>query len=71
MLYLNYIVYECDVRLQKLLVMYYIVIIIMVIFMCYFSREHIALSYKKWCGHRIRKNQQIKSTAHDGKSYSK
>ena len=40
-----------------------IIIIIMVIFKCYFSRKHIALSYKKWCGHRIRKNQQIKSTA--------
>ena len=37
----------------------------------YFSREHIALSYKRWCGHRIRKNKQIKSTAHDGKSYLK
>ena len=48
-----------------------VLIIIMVIFKCYFSREHIALSYKKWCGHRIRKNQQIKSTAHDGKSYFK
>ena len=33
--------------------------------MCYFSREHIALSYKKWCEHRIMKNQQIKSTAHN------
>ena len=43
----------------------------MVTFRCYFYREHIALSYKKWCGHRIRKNQQIKSTAHDGKSYLK
>ena len=40
-------------------------------FKCYFSREHIALSYKKLCEHRIRKNQQIKSTAHDGKSYLK
>ena len=48
-----------------------ILLIIMVIFMCYFSREHIALSYKKWCEHRIRENQQIKSTAHDGKSYLK
>ena len=28
------------------------IIIIMVIFKCYFSREHIALSYKKWCEHR-------------------
>ena len=25
----------------------------MVIFKCYFSREHIALSHKKWCEHRI------------------
>ena len=48
-----------------------IIIIIMVIFRCYFSREHIALSYKKWCGHITRKNQQIKSTVHDGKSYLK
>ena len=47
------------------------VIIIMVVFKCYFSREHIALSYKKLCEHRIRKNQQIESTAHDGKSYLK
>ena len=29
---------------------------IIVIFKCYFSREHIALSYKKWCEHRIMKN---------------
>ena len=47
----------------------HIIIIIMVIFKCYFSREHIALSYIKWCEHRIRKNQQIKGTAFDGKSY--
>ena len=47
------------------------IIIIMLIFRCYFSREHIVLSYKKWCEHRIRKNQQMKSTAHDGKSYLK
>ena len=46
-------------------------IIIMVIFKCYFSREHTALSYKKWCEHRIRKNQQTKSIAHDGRSYLK
>ena len=48
-----------------------IIIIIMVIYMCYFSREHIAISYDKWCEHRIKKNQQIKSTALDGKSYLK
>ena len=47
------------------------IIIIIIIFQCYFSREHIALSYKKRCGNRIRKNQQIKSTARDGKSYLK
>ena len=44
------------------------VIIIMVIFKCYFSGEHIALSIKNQqqrCEHRIRKNQQIKSTVHD------
>ena len=40
-------------------------------FKCYFSREHIALSHKQLCVHRNRKNQQIKSTAHDGKSYLK
>ena len=48
-----------------------LIIIIMVIFKCYFSREHIALSYKKWCEHRIMKNQLINSTAHDGISYLK
>ena len=48
-----------------------IIIIIMLIFRCYFSREHIALSYEKLCEHGIRKNQQIKSTAHDRKSYLK
>ena len=48
-----------------------IAIIIMVIIKCYFSREHIALSYKKWCEHGIRKNQQIESTVHDGKSHLK
>ena len=46
-----------------------IIIIIMVIFKCYLSGEHIALSIKKKqqqrCEHRIRKNQQIKSTVHD------
>ena len=48
-----------------------IMMIIMVISKCYFSREHMAFSYKKLCEHRIRKNQQIKSTTHDGKSYMK
>ena len=43
----------------------------MVIFKCYFSRDNIALTLKKWCEHRIRKNEQIKSTAHDEKSYLK
>ena len=46
-------------------------IIIMAISRCYFSSEHIALSYKKSCEHRIRKNQQIKTTVHDGRSYLK
>ena len=47
------------------------IIIIMVIFKCYFSGELIALSYRKKqqqqqrCEHRIRKNKQIKSTVHD------
>ena len=36
-----------------------------------FSCEHITLSYEKRCEHRIRKNQQIKTTAHGGKSYLK
>ena len=36
-----------------------------VIFWCYFSSEHIALTYKKWCEHGIRTDQQIKSTSHD------
>ena len=48
-----------------------IIIIIMVIFKCYFSGELIALSYVKKkqqqrCEHRIRKNKKIKSTVHDG-----
>ena len=49
-----------------------IIIIIMVIFKCYFSGEHIALSIKKRkkkqqqrCEHRLRKNQQTRSTVHD------
>ena len=46
------------------------IIIIMVIFKCYFSGELIALSYIKKqqqrCEHRIRKNKQIKITVHDG-----
>ena len=50
-----------------------LIIIIMVIFKCYFSGEHIALSINKKiktkqqqrCEHRIRKNKQIKSTVHD------
>ena len=47
-----------------------VIIIIMVIFKCYFSGEHIVLSIKKTkkqqrCEHRIRKNQHIKSTVHD------
>ena len=47
-----------------------LIIIIMVIFKCYFYGEHIALSIKikkqqQWCEHGIRKNQQIKSTVHD------
>ena len=49
------------------------IIIIMVIFKCYFSGELIALSlkniYKKQqqqrCEHIIRKKKQIKSTVHD------
>ena len=47
-----------------------IIIIIMVIFKCYFSGELIALSYTKKqqqrCEHRIRREKkQIKSTVHD------
>ena len=48
-----------------------IIIIIMVIYKCYLSREYIALSYAKWRGHRNKKKIQIKSTAHDGKLYLK
>ena len=47
-----------------------LIIIIIVIYKCYFSGELIALSNikknkKKRCEHRIRKNEQIKSTVHD------
>ena len=49
-----------------------VIIIIMVIFKCYFSGELIALSLKiffykqqQLCEHIIRKNKQIKSTVHD------
>ena len=62
---------ECKVSKTGLILQFVFYIIIMVIFKCYFSREHIALPYKKCCEHRIRKNQQIKSTVHDGKSYLK
>ena len=48
-----------------------LLIITMVILKCYFSREYIALSHRKLCEHGIMKNQQIKGTAHDGKSYLK
>ena len=52
-------------------------IIIMGIFKGYFSGEHIALSLKKKqekqqrCEHRIRKNQQIKSTVHGASQHMK
>ena len=36
-------------------------------FKCYFARQHIALSVKRWFEHRIIKDQQIKSTVHDAK----
>ena len=38
-----------------------IIIIIMDIFQCYFSREHISLSLKRQCEHRIRKNNRLKA----------
>ena len=38
-----------------------IIIIIMVIFKCYFSREHIALSLKKRCERRIRETNRLKA----------
>ena len=43
-----------------------LLIIIMGIFKCHLSGDHIVLSFKKQqrCEHRIRKNQQIKSTVH-------
>ena len=52
----------------------YLIIIIMGISKCYFSGEHIALSFKKKqqrCEHRIRKNQQIKSTVHGASQHMK
>ena len=65
-------------KVQPMSLRIIIIIIIMVIFKCYFSGEHIALSRKKTktnkqqrCEHRIRKNQQIKSTVHDANSYMK
>ena len=51
-----------------------LIIIKMVISKCYFSGEHISLSIIKKqqrCEHRIRKNQQIKSTVHDANYYMK
>ena len=51
-----------------------IIIIIMVILKCYFSGEHIALSSKEKqqrCEHKIRKNQQIKSTVHGASQHMK
>ena len=36
-------------------------IIKLVILKCFFSREHIALSYKKWCEHKIRKTNRLKA----------
>ena len=44
---------------------YDIIIIIIAIFKCYFSREHITLSHIKLCERSIWKKQRIKSTAHD------
>ena len=37
------------------------IIIIMVIYMCYFSIEHMALSPKKQCEHRISRTNRIKA----------
>ena len=56
-----------DNKTELMLVTSKIIIIIMVIYKCYFSGEHIAPSSKKQqrCEHGIRKNQQIKSTVHD------
>ena len=39
-----------------------LIIIIMVIFKCYFCRVHIALSHRKLCEHGIRKNKQCNAT---------
>ena len=36
-----------------------VIIIIMVIFRCYFSREHIALSLKKRCEHKIKETNRL------------
>ena len=50
----------------------YVDIIIIMVILSAISPEHIALSYiEKLCEHRIRENQQIKSTVHDAKSYLK
>ena len=62
--------YSKQFRPSKENIRFIIIIIIMVMSKCYFSGEHIALSIKKKqiqqrCEHRIRKNQQIKSTVHD------
>ena len=38
-----------------------VIIIIMVILKCYFSREHIARSLKKRCEHRNRKTNRLKA----------
>ena len=38
-----------------------VIIIIMVISMCYFSREHVALPLKKRCDHRIRQINRLKA----------
>ena len=61
--FMNVIIYKCFKFFPsffpsryKPIRMFIIIIIIMVIFKCYFSREDVALSYKKWCEHRIRKN---------------
>ena len=57
---------RCSWAVRRLIIIGAI-IIVLVILMCYFSTEHIALSFFKRCEHRIMKIQQIKSTVHDAK----
>ena len=57
-----------DISLKKMAaVNTAVIIIIMVISKCYFSREHIAPSLKNGLSIELGKNQQIKCTVHDAR----